>query len=143
MAAAPDDDDDEITNINVTPLVDVTLVLLIIFMVTTSVISNQEGIQIDKPDAATGQQMEASRLVVKCFEDEKIVVEDQEMSDDVALTAAIKKAVTADPEVQGIVLCDTNAQAGTLMHIIDVMRDSGVKKYGVATEKPQPDSASG
>ena len=144
MGAAVDGDDDaEITSINVTPLVDITLVLLIIFMVTTSVITNPEGIEIDKPDAATGQQLEQTRLVVKCFQDGRIAVEDQDMPDDAALGAAIKAAVAEDPQVQGIVLCDTQAQAGTLMHIIDVMRDSGVKKYGVATEKPQEPKTAG
>jgi general secretion pathway protein G len=56
LAGGAIDDDDEITAINVTPLVDVTLVLLIIFMVTTSLISNAEGLQalVAKPASANG-----------------------------------------------------------------------------------------
>jgi biopolymer transport protein ExbD len=137
MAGSVDlDDDGEITSINVTPLVDITLVLLIVFMVTTTVITSTEGVEIDKPDAATGKQLEQTRLVVRCFADGRIAVEDADVPDDAALGRAIAAQVARDANVQGIVLCDTKAQAGTLMHIIDLMRAAGVKKYGVATEKP-------
>ena len=63
MGAAPSDDDDEITGINVTPLVDITLVLLIIFMVTTSVISNTEGMGISKPESTQTDKLEGATLV--------------------------------------------------------------------------------
>ncbi len=138
MAGFTDDDDGEITSINVTPLVDVTLVLLIIFMVTTSVIANPEGVELNKPDAATGKTLpkETPQLVVKCFADGKISLQDDVPLDDAALRARLQEAAADDPATQGIVLCDEKAPAGTMIHIIDVMRQAGIKKYGVATEKP-------
>ena len=58
MAAGGLDDDDEITGINITPMVDIILVLLVIFMVTTTTINEIEGMEVDKPDAASGQNIE-------------------------------------------------------------------------------------
>ena len=55
MAASVEEHDDEITGINVTPLVDITLVLLIIFMVTATYVV-KEAIEVDLPRAASGGQ---------------------------------------------------------------------------------------
>ena len=89
MAGANLDDDDEITAINVTPLVDVTLVLLIIFMVTTSVISNSEGLQIAKPEAATGEKLDDSSVMLLCAADGTIEVDGVVMADDAAKGARL------------------------------------------------------
>ena len=133
-----DEDDGEITAINVTPLVDITLVLLIIFMVTTSVITNPEGIGLDKPDAATGSSLEQTKIVVTCRADGSIAVDGQDMADDETLAAALKVKVADAKEPQGIILCDEQARVGKMVHLIDMLRSAGVKKYGIATEKPKP-----
>lgn len=135
--AVNDDDDAEITAINVTPLVDITLVLLIIFMVTTSMIAKTEGMQIDKPDASTGNKLQKTNILLACDAEGRIMVDGKELSDDAAITAAIKDKLTDDNEVQGIVQCDEAAQVGKLVHLIDLLRGAGVKKYAIATEKPR------
>ena len=50
--------------------------------------------------------------------------------------AAVTSRVGQNPELQGIVQCDTEAQVGAMVHLIDLLRDNGVKKYAIATEKP-------
>ncbi|RMG93812.1 MAG: biopolymer transporter ExbD [Deltaproteobacteria bacterium] len=132
------DDDDEITTINVTPLVDITLVLLIIFMVTTSVIANPEGIEIDKPDAKTGQPLskETNQVVVKCYRDGTFAIAGSDARlDEAELAAALAEAAKA-PDAQGVVVCEEQAPAGSMIRVIDLMRQAGIKKYGVATERP-------
>jgi biopolymer transport protein ExbD len=136
VSAAPLDDDDEITGINVTPLVDITLVLLIIFMVTTSLISNAEGLQIDKPKAATGVPLPDQSIVLMCDADGSIVVDGDPMPDDNAIIEKITDKLAVNRELQGIVQCDEAAQVGQMVHLIDLLRDSGVKKYAIATRKP-------
>jgi biopolymer transport protein ExbD len=131
------DEDAEITNINVTPLVDITLVLLIIFMVTTAVIANPEGMRVDKPDAATGQQLERTSILLVCHEDGRIVVDGKELEDDAQINDAILLKLAEDEELQGIVQCDETAQVGGMVHLIDLLRTAGVKKYAIATEKPE------
>ncbi len=133
------DDEDEITSINVTPLVDITLVLLIIFMVTTSVIANPEGIEIDKPDAKTGRPLdrEANQVVVKCYRDGSYAVAGSDTRLDAAQLSAALAEAAKTPGVQGVVVCEETAPAGSMIRVIDLMREAGIQKYGVATERPR------
>lgn len=149
MAGGADfDDDGEITGINVTPLVDVTLVLLIIFMVTTTVITNPEGVRINKPEAATGEQLERESILLVCDKDGNVVVDGEKLGKADKTTTAtndeIKKRITdklaRDKDLQGIVQCDRAADVGAMMHLIDMLRKSGVKKYAVATKEPEKSS---
>lgn len=137
MAGGADfDDESEITGINVTPLVDVTLVLLIIFMVTTSIITNPEGLRVDKPEAATGQTQDRASILIVCRKDGTTAVDGKEVDSDDKIVDAITDALVADRELQGIVQCDTTAEVGRMVHLIDLLRAAGVKKYAIATEKP-------
>ncbi|MCX4242158.1 ExbD/TolR family protein [Paraliomyxa miuraensis] len=137
MAGGTDfDDEGEITGINVTPLVDVTLVLLIIFMVTTSIITNPEGLKVDKPEAATGQTQDRASILIVCRKDGTTAVDGKEVTTDDQIVDAITDALVADRELQGIVQCDTKAEVGRMVHLIDLLRAAGVNKYAIATEKP-------
>jgi biopolymer transport protein ExbD len=132
------DDEGEITGINVTPLVDITLVLLIIFMVTTSVITDAEGMRVAKPEAASGNKLEHDSVLLVCHEDGSVLVDREVLADDDAIVERIASKVAEDPEVQGIVQCDTKAEVGSMVHLIDLLRLAGVKKYAIATKQPEP-----
>lgn len=132
-----DEEGGEITGINVTPLVDVVLVLLIIFMVTTSIINNPEGLQVDKPEAATGQSVDRASILLVCRKDGSTSVDGKKVETDAEITAAIKKTLATDPDTQGIVQCDEKAEVGRMVHLIDLLRKAKVKKYAIATEKPK------
>jgi biopolymer transport protein ExbD len=136
VSAGPVDDDDEITGINVTPLVDITLVLLIIFMVTTSVISKSEGMGINKPESTQTDKLEGATLVLACTSDGQVSI-DNVVMDDAALVETITDRLAANRDLMGVVQCDEAAQVGLLVHLMDVLRDSGVKKQAVATKRPQ------
>lgn len=143
MAGGTVDDDDEITGINVTPLVDITLVLLIIFMVTTSIISNAEGLQVAKPEAATGEKLQDSSVLLVCTADGTIQVDGITMESDAAIVDKLTDKLVEDRNLQGIVQCDESAEVGQMVHLIDLMRDAGVKKYAIATKKPAAAAAGG
>lgn len=137
MAGGGDfDDEGEISGINVTPLVDVTLVLLIIFMVTTSIIANPEGLRVDKPEAATGQTQDRASILLVCRKDGTTAVDGHEVTTDAQIRDKVTDALVKDRELQGIVQCDTKAEVGRMVHLIDLLREAGVKKYAIATEKP-------
>jgi len=138
MAGSLDDGDDQISGINVTPLVDIMLVLLIIFMVTTSMITNvnQEGLEVDKPEASSGNSIEGESILVQCDPDGKIAVDTKEVSSDEEIKAAIAEKLAKDPNLQGIVQCDEQSNVGQMVRLIDILRDAGVKKYAIATKKP-------
>lgn len=136
MAGGTVDDDDEITGINVTPLVDITLVLLIIFMVTTSIISNAEGLQVAKPEAASGDKLDNTSIMIVCAADGTVEVDGVVLATDEAIIEKLTDKLVEDRDMQGIVQCDESAQVGQMVHLIDLMRTSGVKKYAIATKKP-------
>ena len=149
MAGSGDfDDEGEITGINVTPLVDVTLVLLIIFMVTTTVITNPEGVRVNKPEAATGEQLERESILLVCHKNGDVVVDGENVgkaSKDTPGTnqkigKKIAEKLKRDADLQGIVQCDRAADVGTMMHLIDLLRKNKVKKYAVATKEPEKSS---
>jgi len=137
MAGAVDDDD-EISGINVTPLVDIMLVLLIIFMVTTSMITNQseEGLAIDKPEASSGSTIEGASILVQCDPEGNVMVDAKPVSSDDEIKSAIAAKLAEDPDAQGIVQCDEESNVGQMVKLIDMLRDAGVKKYAIATKKP-------
>lgn len=136
-----DDEDGEITGINVTPLVDVTLVLLIIFMVTTTVITNPEGVRVTKPEAASGEQLERESILLVCHQDGSVIVDGKKAANDAEITDKITDKLARDDQLQGIVQCDTSAEVGAMVRLIDLLRTSGVKKYAIATK--QPDASPG
>lgn len=143
MAAGGLDDDDEITAINITPMVDIILVLLVIFMVTTTTINEIEGMEVDKPDATSGRNIEElpQSIVLMCrgsneYAIDGMPVEGTQAQIDAAIAAAVASRVGQNPDLQGIVQCDTKAEVGSMVHLIDLLRDNGVKKYAIATEKP-------
>jgi biopolymer transport protein ExbD len=131
------DDEGEITGINVTPLVDIMLVLLIIFMVTTSVITNAEGMKVSKPEAASGRKLESESILLVCHADGAIYVDGKPMADDYAIVERIADKLMLDENMQGIVQCDTKAEVGKMVHLIDLLREAGVRKYAIATKKPE------
>lgn len=139
MAGGIDDDDDGINGINITPMVDIMLVLLVIFMVTTTTINQMQGMQIDKPDAKTGQKIEdlPKHIIVACREDGAVLIDGDIQADDAAIGAAIDEAVKGNPDIQGVLMCDEQAKVGGMMHLLDLMREHKIKKYAVATEQPK------
>jgi biopolymer transport protein ExbD len=149
MAAGGLDDDDEITGINITPMVDIMLVLLVIFMVTTTTINKVEGMEVDKPDASSGKNLDElpQSIVLMCsnqpgpdgqgeFAIDGQPVEGTPAQIDQAMAVEIQARVSQNPELQGIVQCDTKAQVGSMVHLIDLLRENGVTKYAIATEQP-------
>ena len=139
------DEDDGINNINVTPLVDVMLVLLIIFMVTTTKIQESEALAVDKPDANTGQKLDTKshQILLICTKDGTITADRKPMADDAAIKSAITAKLAENRDLQGVIQCDEEANVRSMVHLIDLLRDTGVKKYAIATEKPKPQTSAG
>jgi biopolymer transport protein ExbD len=141
VAADLGDDDDGITGINITPMVDIMLVLLVIFMVTTTTINQVEGMQVDKPDAATGKTLDEipQSILLVCHADGSYVVDGDPLDKDEDIIERIKAKLENNSDLQGVVQCDEAAQVGKMVHLIDLLRNNGVKKYAIATEKPEQD----
>ena len=124
-----------IGGINVTPLVDVTLVLLIIFMVTASYIV-KETIEVELPRAAHGGETVQKTFAVLVTRDGKTFLNGVPV-DDGALVAEVQRARSAGEDVQAIVGADKNATHGAVTHLLDVLKGAGVTKFAIQIEKQQ------
>jgi biopolymer transport protein ExbD len=131
-AASQFEDDDSarmITDINVTPLVDITLVLLIIFMVTTTYIVNPT-IKVDLPKAATGTEQSRTTLGLTLDKQGALYL-NGERSDDAAVTRYIAAELPKNPELQAIIAADKIVPHGSVVHIIDLVKRAGVRKFAI------------
>ena len=132
MAQATNNDDDMVTGINVTPLVDVTLVLLVIFMVTAKLISSQ-GIPLDLPRAASAGATQTV-LSVSVTKDGQISTNGTPAPTDTDLRRAAKDALAQSPELRTVIQASTGVAYGTVLHVMDELRETGITKIAFATE---------
>jgi biopolymer transport protein ExbD len=128
MAAAVQSDDEIITGINVTPLVDITLVLLVILMVTASYVASR-AIPVELPKGATGEGTPTT-LTISIDKDGKTFL-DAEPIDDKALQTKIKAVHDADPETRAIIAADGRTSHSNVIHVIDVLRRENVTKFAI------------
>ena len=132
MAAASTEDQDEITGINVTPLVDVTLVLLIIFMVTATYVV-KEAIEVDLPRAASGGQTVGPTLAFALDRDGKLFMEGAAVSTEAARDA-VRAAVAKSPEARAIISADRAVSHGRVVEVIDLVKREGLTRFAIDVE---------
>jgi len=134
---AADDADDAITGINVTPLVDVTLVLLIIFMVTAKLIVKSESIPLDLPGAASGTDVQTV-FAIALGADGQTQVDQQTVPADDAILALANEAHTKDPQLRAVIKADSAVPHGRVIHVLDLLKQAHVAKiaFGVTPAPP-------
>lgn len=128
MAANASSDDEMITGINVTPLVDITLVLLVILMVTASYVVSR-AIPVELPKGATGEGTPTT-LTISIDKAGKTYL-DAEPIDDATLQARIKRAHDADPETRAVIAADGHTTHSNVIHVIDLLRRENVTKFAI------------
>ena len=139
-AASSDDDEGLISGINVTPLVDVMLVLLIIFMVTARIIVSQ-GMPMDLPKAATGETVQTV-FSIELSADGKTVVDSSPVPNDEAIVGLAKRAKEKNKDLRAVIRADSKVEHGRVIHVLDLLNRTGVSKIAFAvapsTDKPAP-----
>ncbi len=139
MAGGAQDNDEEITGINVTPLVDITLVLLIIFMVTANFIV-RETVEVDLPRAANGGETVQGLVNVVLDKEGKLFFDGAEVSED-ELRRKVAQALEKDKETRAIISADQTLAYGRVMRLIDVVKGQGIAKFALNIEKDASPSA--
>lgn len=130
MAAASDsEDEDGITSINITPLVDVFLVLLILVMITSSLL-NQGEIPVSVPKAAHAGEPapKASGLAMDL---ERRVFLDGRETDSASLAVILRDKVAADSAHQVLIAADRGLLYEDVTRLLDWVRGAGVRKYAL------------
>jgi biopolymer transport protein TolR len=140
-AQLQDSGDDEITGINVTPLVDVVLVLLIIFMVTANFIV-RETMEVDLPRAANAGETVQGLLAVVMDKQGRLYLDGEEVSE-AQLRLKVAESVKRDAETRAILSADQALPYGEVMHLIDVVKGEGVTRFALNIEKEARGHAAG
>jgi biopolymer transport protein ExbD len=140
MAAQSNSEDDGlITGINVTPLVDITLVLLIIFMVAAPMIMNQ-AIKVDLPKAATGTAAKPTTVAITLKQDGSVYLNGKRVSR-AQLEETLRREARSKRKVRAIVSADRQVTHGTVVAYLDLLNRYGISRYAVSVEQPPKPAA--
>jgi biopolymer transport protein ExbD len=133
-SSGSEDDGGPISSINVTPFVDVVLVLLIIFMVTAPLLT-QENIGIHLPKASSSDRQLASKIGVAVTRQGQILLNGVIASPE-TISTSIKEALKKDPETQALISADEDARHGDVVRAIDLIKSAGMNRFAIQIEKP-------
>ena len=124
--------------INITPLTDIFLVLLIIFMVTSSVMASdagRAGVKVNLPKGATKEIATGkSDVTVAITTDGKMVVDGKEVSAD-SLRRMFDEARARDPETQVVVQADEATHHGRVVAVMELAKAAGLRRLAIATRR--------
>ena len=120
-----------IAEINVTPLVDIMLVLLIIFMLTAQLIMRQ-AIEIELPRASQATTVKPTTLAIRLKDSGELFLDGKPASA-AELRAAIERAVAADPKnpPQAVIGADTRVAHGRVVWVLDLVKTLGVTSFAI------------
>lgn len=133
---ASEEGDEAITGINVTPLVDIVLVLLIIFMVTAKLIVSK-SVPLDLPKAASGADIQTVFSIVLAA-DGTTQVDQKNVAGDDAILGMARSAREKNPELRAIIKADSSVPHGRVIHVLDLLKQAQVAKiaFGVSPVAP-------
>lgn len=133
MAGNYNQGDETIADINVVPLVDIILVVLIIFMVTAPMIM-KPSIKVNLPQAASGEQTTQTQLNVTIAANGNLSLNGK-ASDSAQITAEATKALAENPDIQAVIAADRDVPHGTVVQILDLIKTVGIKKFAISIDK--------
>lgn len=135
MAGGAQASDDDIVGINVTPFVDIALVLLIIFLVTAKYLVAQ-SIPVDLPAAATGADTEVSTMLNVSIDARGQLFLDGRPASEQALLDGVRVRSAGNPELRAVINADGAVAHRRVTQVIDLVRQGGVTRFAIQTEQP-------
>ncbi|MCB9678904.1 MAG: biopolymer transporter ExbD [Alphaproteobacteria bacterium] len=126
-------DDDVIADINITPFVDIILVVLIIFMVTATTIVKQ-SIKITLPDAASGEETKSTSLGLTLMASGDLLLDGEKVSVP-ALKNRLREAKKSGEEVVCLIAAEKSVAHGRVVWLIDLIKSEGIAKFAININK--------
>jgi biopolymer transport protein ExbD len=131
--ASDNNDDGVVTGINVTPMVDVMLVLLIIFVVTTQFVS-ESGLKINLPKTATAEVTPTASLMVSLNQQGALFLMEEPVDLD-GLKANLEREVGLNPGVRVTIAADGQVSYDQVIGVLDAVKQSGITKVALASRR--------
>ena len=130
----PDQDDfTPISEINVTPFVDVVLVLLVIFMVTAPMLV-REQMSVNLPKAQTGEKSATESLSINISKEGNIQILGKPTLIDQVIPE-IKEYLLKNPNAQAVISADKDAHHGDVVRVIDEIKKAGLHRFAIQIER--------
>jgi biopolymer transport protein ExbD len=135
MAGASQENGSAIVGINVTPLVDIVLVLLIVLIVTARIVV-APAVPLDLPKAATSEQLQVVLSVIVPVSG-PLLVNGAAVPDDDGLLARARDALSKDPDVRAVINADGATVHRKVIHALDLLRQAGIARiaFGAVPEE--------
>jgi biopolymer transport protein ExbD len=130
-----------ISNINVTPLVDIMLVLLIIFMLVSTFISVSK-IEVELPEAATGEDAYIETLSIAINKSGEYFLSGEKMTSFEALMERLGREQAKHPELQVVISADKQVYHGEVVRVIDMLRKIKLYKFAINVENIEGEESS-
>jgi len=132
MAGGGGDGGGAIEDINVTPLVDIMLCLMVIFIIAAAmVVAAPKAIDIDLPKAASGETKERPKTFAVSYGSKEELLFNGERVDWDTMRRRVRQAKKDHEEVQAIIAADAKLAYGKVMRLIDAIRVDGVERYAL------------
>jgi len=135
VGAADEDEDAMNAAINTTPLVDIMLVLLIIFLITTPVITQSVKLELPK-ERNLPTQTKPENILLAVSKDGDVYWNARRMPDTEAIVAALKKESIKDPQPEVHIRGDQDARYESVGRLVVACQRAGIAKVGFITEPP-------
>jgi len=134
MAGKFDFNDEGINDINITPFVDVVLVLLVIFMVTAPVML-KESLKVNLPKTLTSDISTKSATVGVAITREGQVILNGKLYSSEGLNEELSRISSSDPNTNFLISADTDSRHGDVVKMIDLLKRNGLNRFALQVEK--------
>jgi biopolymer transport protein TolR len=124
------------SDINMTPLIDVMLVLLVIFIITAPLLTS--SLKLDLPKTAGGAPSDAPQSIALAIDAEgRLFVGDEALARE-QVAARVKQAAQRYPATEVLLRADSRVPYGRVAELIGLVQDAGLSRIGFVTEAPPP-----
>ena len=126
-----------LSEINVTPLLDLAFVLLIIFMITTPLMENSKSLIIPSSNT-TNAPINPAAVQILSIDRNEIVRLNEEVVEPAVLESRLAALKAADPNVAVVIRPDRSLPVQKLVNLMDALQRAEITKVGIATQEEQP-----
>jgi biopolymer transport protein ExbD len=124
--------DQEASEVNLTPMLDVVFIMLIFFIVTASFVK-EAGIDVSRPPAATAERKERGNILIAITANNQVWI-DRRQVDPRSLRANIERMHAENPQGSVVIQADEKSENGLLVRVMDAARLAGISNVSLAAE---------
>lgn len=131
------DDEGPMATINIVPFVDIVLVLLVVFMLTSAAIV-KASLKVELPKAASGGAKVHATINLVYTKSGDLLVNGEKVAERAAAGRMIRDQANKDPKTQAVIAADKGVEYGKVVELIDLVKQNGVSAFALDIERTAP-----